>query len=158
MTTAYIALGSNLDNPLQQVERAVSAISQLNHCQLSATSPWYRTAAIGPGQQPDYINGVCAIETSLEPLQLLHQLQAIENNQGRVRNERWGARTLDLDILLYGELTIDSPQLQVPHPRMAERSFVLMPLADIATDLVMPDGQPLAQLLANCSREGIVRL
>ncbi|MCV6606300.1 MAG: 2-amino-4-hydroxy-6-hydroxymethyldihydropteridine diphosphokinase [Porticoccaceae bacterium] len=158
MTIAYIALGSNLDNPLQQVQRAITTISKLDSCQLLAASPWYRTAAIGPGQQPDYINGVCAIYTQLQPLQLLQQLQAIENNQGRVRQERWGARTLDLDILLYGESTLNTPELQIPHPRMAERAFVLQPLSDIADDLCLPDGQPVAQLLANCPGAGIVRL
>ncbi|MGS2724207.1 2-amino-4-hydroxy-6-hydroxymethyldihydropteridine diphosphokinase [Porticoccus sp. GXU_MW_L64] len=158
MTLAYIALGSNLSDPVQQVTQGLDAIAELRQCQLLKRSPWYRSAPLGPSGQPDYINGVCAIDTTLEPLPLLHQLQTIENRQGRVRTERWGPRTLDLDILLYGDLSLNTPELQLPHPRMAERNFVLLPLADIAADLVMPDDQPLAQLLANSSHEGIVRL
>ncbi|MDM3872412.1 2-amino-4-hydroxy-6-hydroxymethyldihydropteridine diphosphokinase [Porticoccus sp. W117] len=158
MTIAYIALGSNLAEPLQQVSQGLDAIANLSQCQLLDHSPWYRSAPVGPRGQPDYINGVCAIETTLQPLPLLHQLQNIENQQGRVRSQRWGARTLDLDILLYGDLTLNTPELQLPHPRMAERNFVLLPLADIAADLVMPDNRPLTQLLANCPSGGIVRL
>ena len=162
MTTAYIALGSNLDNPRQQVEAALKAIAELPDSLLKASSPWYRSTAIGPGQQPDYINGVCAISTELQPLPLLHALQRIEQQQGRVRsehpNERWCARTLDLDILLYDNLQLDTQQLQLPHPRMTERNFVLLPLADINSNLTLPDGRQLSQLLANCQRDGIVRV
>ena len=157
-TTAYIALGSNLDNPQQQVTTALAAIAQLPRCELVAQSPWYHSAAVGPGRQPDYINGVCAIQTRLQPLPLLHALQTIEQNQGRVRNERWGVRTLDLDILLYGDLKLDTEELQLPHPRMAERNFVLAPLVDIAGELSLPDGRRLTQLLANCPGDGIVRI
>lgn len=156
--TAYIALGSNLDNPEQQVATALQAIARLPECELAASSPWYRSKAVGPGRQPDYINGVCAIQTGLQPLALLHALQAIEQQQGRVRSERWGPRTLDLDILLYGDLETDSEELKLPHPRMTERNFVLMPLADITADLVLPDGRHLAKLLANCQHDGIVQL
>ena len=162
MTTAYIALGSNLQNPRQQVVNALLAIAALPDCQLLACSNWYRSTAVGPGQQPDYINGVCAINTERQPLPLLHDLQAIEQHQGRLRSEnpdqRWCARTLDLDMLLYGDLVLDSAELQLPHPRMTERNFVLMPLADIASNLTLPDGSQLSQLLANCQRDGIVRL
>ncbi|UTW45065.1 2-amino-4-hydroxy-6-hydroxymethyldihydropteridine diphosphokinase [bacterium SCSIO 12696] len=158
MTTAYIALGSNLADPLQQVERGLTAITALPDSQLLKCSPWYRSTAVGPGEQPDYINGVCAISTQLKPLTLLRQLQAIEHQQGRVRDERWGPRTLDLDILLYGQLTLDTPELQLPHPRMTERNFVVQPLADIAAELILPNGHPLTQVLANCQSEGIVRL
>ena len=158
MTLAYIALGSNLQSPKEQVESALHAISELPDTDLIKASAWYRTAPIGPGDQPDYINGVCAIETALEPLPLLKALQQIENDHGRERTLRWGARTLDLDILLYRNDIIDHPDLQVPHPRMAERNFVLVPLADVAPTLTFPSGQRLTELLANCPAEGIVRL
>lgn len=155
---SYIALGSNLDNPLQQVEQAIIELQQLPLCHVTATSPLYQTAPIGPTGQFDYINGVVALETDLEPLALLDALQAIENQHGRVRVERWGARTLDLDILLYGQETIDSPQLTIPHCGLTNRNFVLHPLADIADNLVLPNGTSLKQLLENCPPDGMVLL
>ncbi|WIO73783.1 2-amino-4-hydroxy-6-hydroxymethyldihydropteridine diphosphokinase [Porticoccaceae bacterium LTM1] len=158
MSIAYLSLGSNLDNPRQQVEEALHAIAELPATDLLKVSPWYRTKAIGPGEQPDYVNGVCAIETDLSPLELLHALQSIELSQGRERNIRWGARTLDIDILLYDDQQISSDELEVPHPRMVDRNFVLIPLADIVHGLHMPDGTTLSQLLANCPADGIVRL
>ncbi len=154
---AYIAIGSNLDNPRQQVEKAVSALARLPQTRLAAVSPWYRSAAIGPGQQPDYLNGVARLDTGLDPRQLLAALQAIENDQGRQRGERWAARTLDLDILLYSDQVIAETGLTIPHPRLAERNFVLYPLVDLAPDLVLPDGTPLGALLAKCDAGGIVR-
>lgn len=157
MAIAYIALGSNLERPQQQVTNALNAIAALPHSQLQTSSPWYRSKAVGPGQQPDYINGACVINTDLQPLPLLHALQKIEQQQGRVRNELWGARTLDLDILLYDNLQLDTEELQIPHPRMTERNFVLFPLADINNNLTLPDGRKLQELLANCPHDGIVR-
>lgn len=154
----YIALGSNLDNPQQQIERAVAAIEALAHCHISAQSPRYQTAPIGPGNQPDYINAVIALETGLQPTELLDALQAIENAQGRVRQQRWGARTLDLDILLYDQQVINTDRLTVPHPELGKRSFVLYPLADICPELVLPNGNPLKQLLENCPPDGMVQL
>src|SRR5690606_3105384 len=135
---AYIALGSNLDDPLSQVERGLAALASLSDSRLRARSAWYQSRAVGPGKQPDYINGVALLETSLAPEQLIVQLQAIEASQGRERRLRWAARTLDLDILLYGDRTIDSEQLQVPHPRLSERNFVLYPQAAIIPDLNTP--------------------
>lgn len=156
--TAYIALGSNLDNPLAQVTTAVEEIDRLPGCAVIGQSSWYRTAPVGPAGQSDYINGVIAVATSLPASKLLAALNAIENRHGRVRNERWGARTLDLDILLYGQQVIDTPRLQIPHPRMGERGFVLFPLFELAPNLIIPDGISLAGLLENISSEGIVRL
>ena len=124
---------------------------------LGVVSPLYRNPAIGPGQQPDYLNAVAELHTTLDAPMLLSQLQSIELAQGRVRNERWAARTLDLDLLLYGDACIDLPQLQVPHPRLCERNFVLYPLHDIAPDLVLPHGTSLRALLDCCSSTGLAR-
>jgi 2-amino-4-hydroxy-6-hydroxymethyldihydropteridine diphosphokinase len=166
MALAYIGLGSNLGRSIEgqvknsraQLDQALDTLSSHDHISLNKLSNFYQTPAIGPGSQPDYINAVALLETQLEPLQLLDALQAIENHQGRVRTVRWGARTLDLDILLYDELVEDSERLCLPHPRMHERGFVLAPLSDIAPGLCLPNGEKIDQLLANCSMQGIVKL
>ena len=155
--TAYIALGSNLDKPQQQVLRAIIELEALPDTHVTAVSPWYSSLPMGPTDQPDYINGVAKLETTLPPLSLLKALQGIENAHHRVKLEHWGSRTLDLDILLYGNEVIDLPELHIPHTGMATRNFVLFPLADIAPQLVLPDGIALAELLENCPSEGIVR-
>lgn len=152
----YIGLGSNLDQPLQQVESAVKAIKQLGT--VLAQSPWYQSQAIGPGDQDDYINGVIALETQLEPLALLHALQKIENQQGRVRTIRWGERTLDLDILLYEQTECNSEELTLPHPRLCERAFVLYPLLDIAKDIKLPNGQLVSSFKAAVSQQKLEKL
>lgn len=154
----YIALGSNLDDPALQIQRAISALEKLPASKLTKTAAWYQSRAIGPGVQGDYINTVVAIVTKLSPQQLLKELQAIENQQGRKRTLRWGPRSIDLDILLYDQQVINSTNLVIPHPRLKQRNFVLYPLADIAPDLVLPDKTPLQELLANTCAEGIVRL
>lgn len=158
VSPSYVALGSNLNNPRHQLELALEALARLPHSRLRARSGWYQSKAIGPGEQPDYLNGVVMIETSLEPHTLLDHLQAIEAAQGRTRGERWAARTLDLDILLYGEKVIASERLQIPHPRLAERNFVLYPLADISPDLLLPNGVTLASLLRRCPSSGLERV
>lgn len=155
---AYVGIGSNLDNPSKQVRQAITTLAHTPGIQLLRHSPWYRTAPIGPAGQDDYINGVAELETRLEPEALLTALQGIEQQQGRVRVERWGSRTLDLDIVLYGNLQIDTPRLTVPHREMSRRGFVLRPLADLVPDLILPDGRPLRTLLASCPSGGIVRL
>lgn len=158
MTRAYIALGSNLAEPLTQLRRAATALTGLPKTQLVAISPAYRSAAVGPGDQPDYLNAAACVETTLAPLALLDALQTIENQQGRERDIRWAARTLDLDILLYGDWDIDEPRLRVPHPRMTERDFVLLPLADVAAaNLMLPDGRDLDTLVNRCPRGELVR-
>lgn len=156
--TAYIGLGSNLDNPTQQLDAALTRIAALADTLVTAVSRRYLSKPLGPQDQPDYINAVAAISTSLSPRQLLNALQAIEQQQGRSRGIRWGARTIDLDILLYGDLQLTSPELEIPHPELANRNFVLLPLADIAPKLTLPDQRTLTSLLANTSSEGIVPL
>ena len=155
MTACFIALGSNLNQPTEQLRQACKALQQLPQSQLVAFSRCYGSKAIGPGDQPDYINAAVLLETELAPLDLLEQLQNIEDQQLRVRTERWGPRTLDLDLLLYGTQSIDLPTLTVPHPRMMERNFVLYPLADINPDLHFPDGTSLASRLDYCPRDGL---
>ncbi|MGB2926245.1 MAG: 2-amino-4-hydroxy-6-hydroxymethyldihydropteridine diphosphokinase [Limnothrix sp.] len=137
MVDVAIALGSNLGDSLAILENAVADLSRENGIELLAKSAWYKTKAIGP-PQPDYLNGCITCRVALEPEVLLNILQAIENCYGRQRTEHWGARTLDLDLILYGQQVIDLPHLQVPHPLMKERVFVLMPLTEIAADWVEP--------------------
>ena len=153
--TAHIALGSNLDNPLQQVNQALTEMSRLPDTRLTAASRMYRSVAIGPGKQPDYINAVATLVTQLPPEDLLDQLQNIELAHKRKRTEHWGPRTLDLDILLYDRQQLHTERLIVPHPRLCERNFVLYPLAEIAPDLVLPSGTTIESLLTQCSNEGL---
>jgi 2-amino-4-hydroxy-6-hydroxymethyldihydropteridine diphosphokinase len=121
---------------------------------VAAVSPAYRTRAIGP-EQPDFLNLVAEVETALSPLALLHRLQALESAHGRVRERRWGPRTLDLDVLWYGGLESDGPELILPHPRAHEREFVLRPLCDLAPDLELR-GRPAADWLAGLEPQGVV--
>ncbi len=159
MTRVYLGLGSNLATPQQQLEAALAAIAALPGCQLAAVSSFYASDPLGPADQPRYVNAVAALDCALAPLALLDALQAIEQQQGRVRKaERWGPRTLDLDILLFGDLQLDEERLRVPHYHMHARAFVLYPLAEIAPGLQLPDGRPLAELLAACPCSGLERL
>ncbi len=156
MIRVYIALGSNLAQPLQQVNTALEALEHIPRTSLIACSPLYRTKPLGPQNQPDYLNAVVALDTQLPPEQLLDHTQAIERNQGRVRkDERWGPRTLDLDMMLYGDLVIDTDRLTVPHYGLKQREFMLYPLADIAPDLVFPDGETLAECLQRVPKNGM---
>ncbi|TRX72923.1 2-amino-4-hydroxy-6-hydroxymethyldihydropteridine diphosphokinase [Pseudomonas mangiferae] len=156
---AYIGLGSNLADPHGQLRAALDALGCLPQTRLAAVSSLYASDPLGPPDQPRYVNAVAALETELAPLALLDALQAIETEQGRVRkDQRWGPRTLDLDILLYGELAQDTPRLTVPHYHMHARAFVLYPLADIAPDLHLPDGRSLQRLLEDCPFVGLERL
>lgn len=159
MERVYIGLGSNLAEPLAQLRDAFDALAQLPDSQLAATSALYASDPLGPADQPRYVNAVAALDTALTPLQLLDALQAIEQRQGRQRKaERWGPRTLDLDILLFGERLIDEPRLVVPHYHLHARAFVLYPLADVAPNLTLPDGRTLQALLAACPFVGLERL
>lgn len=159
MITIYIGIGSNLDNPLQHVQQAIAELQQLPQSNYIATSALYRTAPMGPADQPDYINAVSAIQTTLTPIQLLDSLQAIEHHHGRIRQgSRWGPRTLDLDVLLYGEKTINDSRLIVPHPGLHQRSFVLYPLQDIDPDLVIPGQGPLTSLIEQCPYSALERV
>ena len=132
-----IALGSNLGDSLATLEAATAELAAIPGMQLQAKSSWYITKAVGP-PQPDYLNGCIILQVEINPQELLQKLLAIEEKFGRVRQQRWGARSLDLDLLLYDDLIIDTPNLQIPHPRMQERAFVLVPLAEIAPDWVEP--------------------
>ncbi|GAB4300328.1 MAG: 2-amino-4-hydroxy-6-hydroxymethyldihydropteridine diphosphokinase [Thiohalomonadaceae bacterium] len=152
---AYIGLGSNLEHPTEQLRRALDALAQLPQTRLAGCSRFYRSVPLGPQDQPDYVNAVAAIDTELAPEALLDALQAVETAQGRVRLRRWGPRTLDLDVLLYGNEVLATPRLTVPHPGLAERSFVLHPLAELAPGLVLPDGRSLAALLEQCDSTGL---
>ena len=158
MTRCFVALGSNLDAPEQQLQQALTALAALPQSTLLGCSPHYRSRAVGPGPQPDYLNAVCTLDTTLAPLALLDQLQAIEQAQGRVRQQHWGARTLDLDLLLYGDSVIELPRLQVPHPRMFERDWVLYPLADLDPALRFPDGTTLRSRLDSCPVQNLIQL
>lgn len=155
---AYIGLGSNLDNPIQQLQQALIELAQLPGSDLQLHSSLYRSDPVGPPGQPDYINAVARISTVLDAHQLLDQLQSLEKLHQRVRTQRWGPRTLDLDILLFEQHIIDSQRLQVPHPYIQERNFVLYPLAEMNPDLVLPDGTLLSDLLARCPLGTLQRL
>ncbi|MGL5947765.1 MAG: 2-amino-4-hydroxy-6-hydroxymethyldihydropteridine diphosphokinase [Aeromonas sp.] len=135
---AFIALGANLADPARQVRAAIAALRALPACQLGAVSPLYQTTPMGPQDQPDYINAVVELHTTLAPLPLLDVLQVLELAHGRERHTRWGARTLDLDLLLYGQAEIHQPRLTVPHYGLSQRDFVLVPLCAIAPDVQVP--------------------
>ena len=159
MERVYIGLGSNLATPLEQLRSALAALAALPQTQLVAQSSFYASDPLGPADQPRYVNAVAALDTELSPLALLDALQTIELEQGRTRKaERWGPRTLDLDILLFGERQLDEPRLTVPHYHMHARAFVLYPLAEIAPDLQLPDGRALTELLDACPFVGLERL
>lgn len=156
MIRVYIALGSNLAHPLQQVKAALEALEHLPRTRLILCSSFYRTKPLGPQNQPDFLNAVVALDTLLPAEQLLDHTQAIERNQGRVRkDEHWGPRTLDLDIMLYGDQVIHTDRLTVPHYGLKEREFMLYPLAEIAPDLIFPDGESLTSCLKRVSKNGM---
>ena len=158
MERIYIGMGSNLAAPEQQLRNAIEALAQLPGTTVAGVSAFYQSDSLLPGQ-PRYTNAVAALDSCLAPLELLDALQAIENDQGRERLERWGPRTLDLDILLYGDRLIDEPRLQVPHYQMHLRAFVLYPLAELApATLQLPDGRRLSDLLAACPFVGLERM
>lgn len=154
MTLAYIGLGSNLADPIAQVTQALDELAQLPQTRLLARSRLYRSDPVGPAQ-PDFINAVAQLDTTLAPLALLDALQALEQQHQRVRLQHWGPRTLDLDLLLYGEQVINHERLKVPHPFLTQRSFVLYPLADINPALQLPDGSALHDLLQHCPATGL---
>lgn len=153
---AYISVGSNLNNPYQQVKSAISKLKIADNIYIETISGWYLSDPVGPKNQSRYVNGVIKISTRLSPNQLLKKLHEIEDAHGRIRNVRWGPRTLDLDILLYGSRMMNTKKLTIPHPEMKIRNFVLTPLADIEPDLVLPDGSILSSLLENNQLKEIV--
>ncbi|MDV2857204.1 MULTISPECIES: 2-amino-4-hydroxy-6-hydroxymethyldihydropteridine diphosphokinase [Oceanimonas] len=159
MTRVYVALGANLNEPLARIRAAQQALSSLADAGSLRHSRLYCSKPMGPADQPDFINGVSVFDTSLSPHDLLDALQAIEQREGRVRkDERWGPRALDLDILLYGEQQINDQRLTVPHYGMKQREFVLYPLADLAPELTLPCGTTLSSLLQQCPLNGMTPL
>jgi len=158
MKGVFIGLGSNLNDPIAQIKLAIDTIDSLEDVSVIAQSSLYSSPPMGPQDQPDYINAVIEIDTRLFAHHLLDDLQAIEQQQGRVRKRHWGERTIDLDILVYGANTLEDERLHVPHPGMAQRSFVLQPLAEIAPDLIIPTLGNIQQLLELCPIDGLKRL
>ncbi len=153
-----IALGSNLGDSYAILEAAIQTLAQASGITLQAQSSWYKTAPIGP-PQPDYLNGCALLQVQLTPQELLEVVLRIEKQFGRVRRERWGPRTLDIDLLLFDDLIIETPNLQIPHPRMRERAFVLIPLAEIAPDWLDPvSGLAIAQLVKRLDCSDVNRL
>lgn len=154
MTLAYIALGANLGEPLITLRAAIKALDLEEGCgRVSAVSSFYRSAPLAKQRQPDYLNAVCALNTALSPHSLLAKLLAIETRFGRVRGKKNAPRTLDLDLLLYGDYQCAEPDLTLPHPRLHERAFVLLPLIEIAPQLVIPRRGRLADLLPTCAHQ-----
>ena len=150
LNRCYIGLGSNLENPLQQVTTALQELQQIAETSLLSRSSLYRSDPVGPAGQPDYINAIALLETSLQPEALLDQLQSLEQQHQRVRHTHWGPRTLDLDIILFDSQIIQTPRLTVPHPFAKERNFVLWPLFEVSPDLIFPDGRSISDLLVAC--------
>lgn len=153
---AAIGLGGNLGDAPKTLCFALEQLAAHAQISITAISRLYRSAPIGPEGQPDYANAVASIRTSLSPIALLDALQAIEQMTGRERLLRWGARTLDLDILLYGEIMMQSERLTIPHAELFHRSFVLIPLAEIAAEHILPNGHKADELAAGCKRDGLV--
>lgn len=154
---AFVALGSNLGDRHAHLAAALAALAVLPGSRLLATSATYETAPLGPPGQQDYLNAVAQLATELCPLTVLDSLLAIERSRGRIRSERWGSRTLDLDLLLHGDTTVHDSRLTLPHPAMLARAFVLTPLHDLAPALVLA-GRSVAQHLALLDRSGVRRL
>ena len=157
MSRVFVGLGSNQGDPARQLARAIDALAQLPDTRLMAASPQYWTDPFGDDGQADFLNAVVELETALEPLTLLHELQQIENDQGRIRDpeHRWGPRTLDLDLLLFDYRVVRTEELVVPHPRLAQRAFMLVPLADLAPGLDVPTLGRVSALLARLDRSGV---
>ena len=153
-------VGSNLDDPVKQVSSALAELDAVPQTRLVRKSSLYRTSPVGHAEQPDFVNAVALLETRLPARALLDLLLATERAFGRVRpdGERWGPRTLDLDLLLYGDAVIDEPGLRVPHPHLHERAFALLPLAEIAPDALIPGIGPVAEIAAGMAAGGIEAL
>lgn len=153
----YVGLGSNLDTPEDHILRAISEFKQIKNTHLIASSSLYQTKAWGVVEQDDFINAVVKLRTTLSPEALFDALMEMEKAHLRVRKERWGPRTLDCDLLLFGQHRIDSQRLTVPHPGLTVRATVLIPLAEIAPQLVI-DNQPISYYLQLCDKSSVKRL
>jgi 2-amino-4-hydroxy-6-hydroxymethyldihydropteridine diphosphokinase len=157
-TRAYVGIGANLGDPAAQVRAAIDALAAVRGTRLVSASSLYRTAPVGYADQPDFVNAVAAVDTELAPLELLGELHAIERSAGRERSFRNAPRTLDLDLLLYGDASVRDAALVVPHPRMQERAFVLAPLAEIAPGARIPGHGGVAECLARLPDQGVTRI
>lgn len=155
LVRAYVGLGSNLNNPVAQIRSALAALDMIPATCCVAYSSLYRSKPMGPAEQPDYVNAVAAIDTHLSAHDLLQELHLLEAQHGRVREQRWGPRTLDLDLLLYGNQSYSSDRLTVPHPGLPERDFVLHPLHEIAPGLDIPGAGSLRHLVERCPPLGL---
>ncbi|MGA2023617.1 MAG: 2-amino-4-hydroxy-6-hydroxymethyldihydropteridine diphosphokinase [Steroidobacteraceae bacterium] len=156
---AYVGLGSNLDDPRMQIRRALTALQGLPHTRLQSHSSMYRSRPLGPVAQPDYVNAVAVLLTQLEAPQLFSALRTLERELGRApAGERWGPRRIDLDLLIYAQLLLEGPELQLPHPGIVARNFVLYPLNEVAPELEVPGRGRVAELAAVVTPEGIWRL
>ena len=158
LTTAYIALGSNLGEPETKVNAAFEELAMMPSTLFAGASSLYRTAPVGFASQPDFINAVACVQTDLSPRALLDALLAVERRYGRVRDVPNGPRTLDLDLLVYGDVVLDEPGLTIPHPRMHERAFVMVPLAELAPDLPIGTRGTAADIAKTLDASGIARI
>ena len=156
MVNAYIGLGSNIDNPKGHVRRALEDLKQLPQSQLLLASKLYLSKPVGPQDQDDFVNAVVLLATELEALALLDELQSIELQHQRVRERHWGPRTLDLDLLLFGDQHIQNARLTVPHTELGHRDFVIGPLLELCPELALPNGTPLQELLQQCPIDGLI--
>jgi 2-amino-4-hydroxy-6-hydroxymethyldihydropteridine diphosphokinase len=158
VTVAYVGIGSNLEDPVRQVRDALAELDRLAHTRVVKQSSLYRSAPLGHAAQPDFINAVARLETALPAERLLAELQQIEARHGRSRSFPNAPRTLDLDVLLYGDAVLDLPGLKVPHPRMHERGFVVKPLLEIAPEIEIPRRGPAKAFLEACAGQEIQRI
>ncbi|TDO95487.1 2-amino-4-hydroxy-6-hydroxymethyldihydropteridine diphosphokinase [Marinomonas balearica] len=156
--TVFIGLGSNLNNPLEQLNEAIAYLNAHGDIDSFECSPWYSSKPVGPQDQPDYVNAVARFNTSLSPIETLDLLQSIENNHHRVRERHWGPRTLDLDILLVDNEIISLPRLNVPHPFMLERGFVIQPLSDLVPELLLPNGKTVKEHVKQLDTSDLVSI
>ena len=156
--TIYIGLGSNLDNPTQHIQVAIDEIKAIENFDFIKCSSLYKTPPMGPQDQPDYINAVINIQSDIKAIDVLNSLQQLEQKHGRVRLEKWGARSLDLDILLYGNQKMNTDRLKIPHPGLYDRAFVLYPLLEIEQNLVLPNGVSLSEQVTLLGKQEIVKL
>ncbi len=152
-TTVYLGLGSNLGDRRQNLIAALDKLAPL--VRVEAVSSLYETDPVGPQDQQDYYNAVCRASTSLAPRELLAHVKQVERNVGRTEGPRWGPRVIDIDILLCGDVTVEEPELHIPHREMANRAFVLVPLAELAANIMHPGGGTIAELLANVDASGV---
>ena len=158
MTIAYIGLGSNMNSPVKQIKSAITSIEEIISTKIIGMSSLYKSKPVGPQNQDDYINAVIKIETKLVPYQLLECLHDIEEKHGRIRNEHWGPRILDLDSLIFGNEIMVDEKLTIPHPEIENRSFVLAPLIEIDPDCIIPKKGLASDLLATIGKDNIVQI